>query len=367
MTFVLAIDQGTTSTRAIVFRDDISHRGRRRSRNSRSIFPASGWVEHDPEDIWRIDARDLPRRAGARPGCSAGDIAAIGITNQRETTRGLGPRHRAGRSTAPSSGRTGAPPSSARGSRPRATSRWSPRKTGLLLDPYFSGTKIAWLLDNVAGARARAERGELLLRHRRQLPALAADRRPGARHRRHQCLAHAAVRHPQRRWDDELLALLRVPRALLPEVRTAPPISATTEPELFGGAIPIRGIAGDQQAATIGQACFAPGMMKSTYGTGCFALLNTGATPVASQQPAAHHHRLSARRRAHLCARGLDLRRRRGRAMAARRARHHQPRRRDRRARRRGRSRRRASIWCRPSSASARPIGMPRRAARCSA
>jgi len=279
MSFVLAIDQGTTSSRAIVFRDDISIAATAQQEFPQH-FPASGWVEHEPEDIWTSTLKTC-RDAIAKAGLQASDIAAIGITNQRETTvvwdRVTGQAiHRAivwqDRRTAEICARL-----KAEGHEPLIT-----QKTGLIIDPYFSGTKIGWLLDQVPGARARAERGELLFG---TVDCYLLWRLTGGKI--HATDATNASRtllfniHTGQ-WDDELLALLNVPRSLLPEVKDSSADFGVSEPALFGGPIAIRGIAGDQQAATIGQACFAPGMMKSTYGTGCFALLNTGATPVQS-------------------------------------------------------------------------------------
>jgi glycerol kinase len=193
------------------------------------------------------------------------------------------------------------------------------RSTGLLLDPYFSATKIAWMLDHVPGARRRAERGELAFG---TIDTFLLWRLTGGK-------AHATDATNASRtllfnihsgtWDKDLLKLFRVPAALLPEVKDCAAEFGTTRADLLGGAVPVLGIAGDQQAATIGQACFEPGMMKSTYGTGCFALLNTGATPGGFEEPAADDHRLSAGRQAHLCAGRLDLHCRGGSAMAARR------------------------------------------------
>lgn len=278
--YVLAIDQGTTSSRAIVFGDDgtISGVGQQ---EFPQIFPQSGWVEHDPEDIWRTTV-DTVTTAIARAGLTAREIAAIGITNQRETTvvwdRTTGqPIHNAivwqDRRTADTCAALKA------GGHEALVAR----KTGLLLDPYFSGTKIAWILDHVPGARARAERGELafgtvdcfLLWRLTGGAVHATDATNASR--------TLLLDIHSGQWDDELLALLRVPRALLPEVKDCAADFGVTRPELFGAAIPVLGMAGDQQAATVGQACFQPGMMKSTYGTGCFALLNTGPTPVASR------------------------------------------------------------------------------------
>ena len=278
MFHVLAIDQGTTSPRAIVFRADVSDR-RRRAAEFPQHFPASGWVEHDPEDIWTSTIATC-REAMRKPNVTAKDIAAIGITNQRETT-GVGPRHR---QRHPPRHRLAGPPHrrylrtlKAEGQEPAITA-----KTGLIIDPYFSGTKVAWILDHVPGARARAERGELMFG---TVDCYLLWRLTGGKV--HATDATNASRtllfniHTGQ-WDDELLKILRVPRSMLPEVKDCSGHFGDSAPELFGGAIAISGIAGDQQAATIGQACFTPGMIKSTYGTGCFALLNTGATPVLS-------------------------------------------------------------------------------------
>jgi glycerol kinase len=279
MSFVLAIDQGTTSSRAIVFRDDISIAAVAQQEFPQH-FPASGWVEHEPEDIWSSTLTTC-RDAIAKAGLSAADIAAIGITNQRETTvvwdRVTGQAiHRAivwqDRRTAEICARL-----KAEGYEPLIT-----QKTGLIIDPYFSGTKIGWLLDQVPGARGRAERGELMFG---TVDCYLLWRLTGGKI--HATDATNASRtllfniHTGQ-WDDELLALLNVPRSMLPEVKDSSVDFGVSEQNLLGGSIAIRGIAGDQQAATIGQACFAPGMMKSTYGTGCFALLNTGSTPVKS-------------------------------------------------------------------------------------
>nr|Q07K31.1 RecName: Full=Glycerol kinase; AltName: Full=ATP:glycerol 3-phosphotransferase; AltName: Full=Glycerokinase; Short=GK [Rhodopseudomonas palustris BisA53] len=279
MSFVLAIDQGTTSSRAIVFRDDISIAAVAQQEFSQH-FPASGWVEHEPEDIWSSTLA-TSRAAIEQAGLKASDIAAIGITNQRETVvlwdRVTGQAiHRAivwqDRRTSEICARL-----KSEGHEPLIT-----QKTGLIIDPYFSGTKIGWLLDQVPGARARAERGELLFG---TVDCYLLWRLTGGKI--HATDATNASRtllfniHTGQ-WDAELLALLNVPRSLLPEVKDSSADFGTSDQNLFGGSIAIRGIAGDQQAATIGQACFAPGMMKSTYGTGCFALLNTGSTPVKS-------------------------------------------------------------------------------------
>jgi len=277
---LLAIDQGTTSTRAIVF-DAEARAVATAQAEFAQHYPAPGWVEHDPEDIWR-DTLAVARRAIAESGVGAGGIAGIGITNQRETVvvwdRATGaPVHRAivwqDRRTAEVCAglkRDGAE------DRVRAA-------TGLLLDPYFSATKIAWILDRVAGARARAERGELAFG---TIDSFLLWRLTGgAVHATDVTNAARTSLYDIRRqcWDDELCRLFRVPAAMLPEVRDTSGPFGTTAAGVFDAAIPIAGMAGDQQAALFGQACFAPGMAKSTYGTGCFMLLNTGGEAIASQ------------------------------------------------------------------------------------
>ena len=280
MSFVLAIDQGTTSSRAIVFRGDISIAASAQAEFPQH-FPASGWVEHEPEDIWTSTVK-VCREALEKAGLKAKDIAAIGITNQRETTvvwdRATGKAvHRAivwqDRRTADICARL-----KSEGHEPTISAR-----TGLIIDPYFSGTKVAWILDQVPGARERAGRGELMFG---TVDSYLLWRLTGGK-------VHATDATNASRtllfnihtgeWDDELLKLLRVPRSMLPEVKDSSARFGDSDESLFGGAIAISGIAGDQQAATIGQACFEPGMIKSTYGTGCFALLNTGTTPVVSK------------------------------------------------------------------------------------
>jgi glycerol kinase len=277
---VMAIDQGTTSTRTIIFGPDTAIVASAQQEFEQH-FPASGWVEHDPEDIWATTL-STARAALRRAKLKASDIAAIGITNQRETTlvweRATGKAiHKAivwqDRRTAETCQAL-----KAAGHEPLVTER-----TGLLLDPYFSGTKAAWILDRVPGARARAERGELafgtvdsfLISRLTMGQTHATDATNASR------TLLLDIRSGQ--WDDELLALLRVPRAMLPEVRDCAADYGLSDPAWFGAPIPILGVAGDQQAATIGQACFQPGMVKSTYGTGCFALLNIGETPVRSE------------------------------------------------------------------------------------
>jgi glycerol kinase len=277
---ILAIDQGTTSSRAILF----SGEGRRLGQAQKELpqhFPQSGWVEHDAEDIWR-DTVAVMRGALDDAGKTVDDVAAIGITNQRETTviwdRKTGePIHKAivwqDRRTAELCQKL----------RSDGAEELVRQRTGLLLDPYFSGTKIAWLLDNVKGARERAERGELAFG---TIDCFLLWRLTGGRV--HATDATNAARTlifdiRKQAWDKELLALLRIPESLLPEVKDSDADFGTTEPDILGKAVPVGGIAGDQQAATVGQACFEAGMMKSTYGTGCFALFNTGSELVHSQ------------------------------------------------------------------------------------
>ena len=247
MPFILAIDQGTTSSRAIVFRENISIAATAQQEFPQH-FPASGWVEHEPEDIWTSTLKTC-RDAMAKAGITAKDIAAIGITNQRETTvvwdRATGRAiHRAivwqDRRTAEFCAKL-----KADGHESLVTQR-----TGLIIDPYFSGTKIAWLLDHVPGARARAERGELAFG---TIDCYLLWRLTGGRV--HATDATNASRTllfniHNNTWDDDLLALLRVPRAMLPEVQDSASHFGDSEPHLFGGSIAIRGIAGDQQAAT---------------------------------------------------------------------------------------------------------------------
>jgi glycerol kinase len=275
---LIAIDQGTTSTRAIAFDAALGPLATCQ-RELPQIYPAPGEVEHDPEQIWQAVVETV-RGCMAEAGLAATDVAAIGITNQRETTvlwdRATGkPIHNAivwqDRRTAASCERL-----RARGCEPAVTA-----KTGLVLDPYFSASKIAWLLDTVDGARAAAEAGRLafgtidsfLLWRLTEGRVHATDATNAARTLLFDIGAGV--------WDEDLCKLFGVPMALLPEVRDCCAEFGTTG--LFGGDIAIRGIAGDQQAATVGHGCFKPGMIKSTYGTGCFAVLNTGGERVASK------------------------------------------------------------------------------------
>ena len=280
MPYILAIDQGTTSSRAILFDADLRVTATAQEEFPQ-IYPQPGWVEHDPTDLWSTVA-GTARAVLEKAGIEAAEIAAIGITNQRETTliwdRATGqPIHNAivwqDRRTAPLCTRL-----VEEGFEPEVTA-----KTGLLLDPYFSGTKVAWLLENVPGARARAEAGELAFGTVDSF--LIWKLTGGARHVTDATNAARTMLYNIRdgEWDAEICARLNIPMALLPEVQDCAADFGTTRPDLFGREIPILGVAGDQQAATLGQACFEPGMMKSTYGTGCFALLNTGAEMVTSQ------------------------------------------------------------------------------------
>ena len=278
MTYVMAIDQGTTSSRAILF-DDKMRVAVSAQQEFPQLFPQSGWVEHNPEDLWQT-VLGTARAAMQKLDIAAADIAAIGITNQRETTiiwdKNTGvPIHNA---IVWQDRRTADICEKLKASGHEASITY---KTGLLLDPYFSGTKLKWLLDNVTGARARAEAGDLLFG---TVDCYLIWRLTGGGvHATDATNAARTLLYNIRdgHWDDEICALLDVPMAMLPDVRDCNgDFGHTTE---FGGRIAICGVAGDQQAATVGQACFAPGMMKSTYGTGCFALLNTGQDLVQSK------------------------------------------------------------------------------------
>lgn len=279
MTRILAIDQGTTSTRSVVFDRDFRRCGLAQQEIAQH-YPFPGAVEHDPDDIWQSVVATA-RAALAQSGTGVGQLAAIGITNQRETTllwdRATGqPLHPAivwqDRRTAPACDAL-----RAAGHEPAVR-----EKTGLLLDPYFSATKLAWMLDKIPGARARAVRGELAFG---TVDSWLIWRLTGGK--QHATDATNASRTllfdiHRGAWDAGLCALFDVPMALLPEVRDCAGDFGLSDPSVLGHAVPIRGVAGDQQAAAIGQACFAPGMVKSTYGTGCFALMNTGAQAVLS-------------------------------------------------------------------------------------
>jgi glycerol kinase len=280
MGYILALDQGTTSSRGIVF-DAVMNIAATAQEEFPQHYPASGWVEHDPLDLWATTAATA-RAAIEKAGLSARDIAAIGITNQRETTlvwdRKTGkPIHPAivwqDRRTADFCAYL-----RAEGHEPMITAH-----TGLLADPYFSATKLKYILDTVEGARARARRGELAFG---TVDSWLIWNLTGGRV--HATDATNAARTMlydihKGRWSQTICDLFDIPAAMLPEVRDCAADYGHTRADLFGHEIPILGVAGDQQAATIGQACFTPGMLKSTYGTGCFAVLNTGETPVASR------------------------------------------------------------------------------------
>src|SRR5487761_1954098 len=278
--YVLALDQGTTSSRAILF----NHQGRvvaSASREFPQIYPQPAWVEHNPEDIWSSQLATA-QAALRQQGLSAANIAAIGVTNQRETVVVW-------------DASTGEPLMNAIVWQDRRTAAycdqlkaegWEQRvraKTGLVIDAYFSATKLKWILDTFPGARERAQRGELLFG---TIDTYLIWRLTGG-------VAHTTDYSNASRtmlfnihtleWDDDLLAKLDIPRAMLPSVRQSSEIYGKTEPGVFGGAIPIAGDAGDQQAATFGQACFEAGMAKNTYGTGSFLLLNTGSQAVISK------------------------------------------------------------------------------------
>ena len=277
MKYILALDQGTTSSRAILF-DEEGKPVSVAQREIQQIFPQAGWVEHDPEEIWRAVQQVCRDAMAKRP---AGGVRAIGITNQRETTvvwnRKTG---KAIHNAIVWQDRRGAPLC-----RKLIEEGWEPKiqaKTGLLIDSYFSATKVRWFLDNVPGAQAAAERGELAMG---TIDSFLLWRLTGGK-------VHATdVTNASRTmlfnihtmdWDEELLELFKIPKSMLPKVLECADEFGTSAKEAIGATLPIAGIAGDQQAALIGQACFAPGMTKSTYGTGCFMLLNTGRKAVAS-------------------------------------------------------------------------------------
>ena len=273
MTYLLALDQGTSSSRSIVFDRD-GHVVAMAQREFRQIYPQPGWVEHDPRDLWTTQL-ETAREALAQAGLKASDIRAVGITNQRETTL-LWNR------------RTGAPVYNAivwqdrraeaacAELRERGLSDTVLQKTGLRIDAYFSGTKLQWMLDNVPGARAQAERGELAFGTVDSW--LIWQLTGGARHVTDISNASRTMLfnvHSQR-WDDELLALLDIPPSLMPEALPSSAHFGDIQAEWLGAPLAIGGVAGDQQSALFGQACFSAGMAKNTYGTGCFMLMHTG-------------------------------------------------------------------------------------------
>lgn len=277
--YLLAIDQGTTSSRAMLF-DEHCQPVSVAQQEFTQHFPRDGWVEHDPEDIWQ-SVLAVVREALSKAGLDAADVLAIGITNQRETTVVW-------------DAATGEPVYPAIVWQDRRTAAFCDRlqsegheplinqRTGLLIDPYFSATKLRWVLDNVAGTRERAERGELRFG---TIDSFLLWRLTGGRvHRTDATNASRTMLfniHNQQ-WDEDLLQLLDIPRSLLPEVLDNAADFGQTDAALFGASLPIAAMAGDQQAALVGQACFAPGSVKSTYGTGCFMVMNTGEQPVAS-------------------------------------------------------------------------------------
>ncbi len=280
MTHILAIDQGTTSSRAILF-DEMMRPVTSAQEEFPQHYPDSGWVEHEADDLWSSTAATC-RAAIEKAGITGADVAAIGITNQRETTvvwdRHTGRAiHRAivwqDRRTA----------DFCKSLRDAGHEAMVNARTGLLLDPYFSGTKLRWILDHVDGARERARAGDLLFGTVDSF--LVWKLTGGKTHATDATNAARTLLYDIRkgRWSATICDLLDIPMAMLPEVRDSAAEYGVTRADLFGREIPILGVAGDQQAATVGQACFQPGMLKSTYGTGCFALLNTGTVPVTSQ------------------------------------------------------------------------------------
>ena len=278
--YIVALDQGTTSSRAVILDHDANIVSVAQ-REFDQIYPEAGWVEHNPLEIWASQSSTMVE-ALAKSGIRSDEIAAIGITNQRETT--LVWDRKTGDPVANAivwqDRRTAAHCNElkARGAEPGVTD-----KTGLLLDPYFSATKLRWILENVDGARTRAEAGELLFGTVDTY--LIWKLTGGAVHATDATNASRTMLYDivEGAWSEELCALFDVPMSMLPEVRDCNADFGVTRADLFGREIPILGVAGDQQAATLGQACFRPGMLKSTYGTGCFALLNTGDQVVRSQ------------------------------------------------------------------------------------
>lgn len=279
--YVLSLDQGTTSSRAILF-DKAGNIVGMAQKEFTQIYPKAGWVEHDPMEIWGTQS-GVAREVLEKTGTKAQDVAAIGITNQRETTvvwdKNTGkPIYNAivwqDRRTAGICDEL----------KERGLESYVRENTGLVIDAYFSGTKVKWILDNVDGAREKAENGDLLFgtidtwliwnltRGRKHVTDLSNASRT------------MIYNIQELSWDERMLKELNIPTSLLPEVKPSSEIYGTTDPDLFGGAeIPISGVAGDQQAALFGQACFEPGMAKNTYGTGCFMLMNTGDKAVASE------------------------------------------------------------------------------------
>ena len=277
--YIMAFDAGTTSNRCILF----DHDGRIVSvaqKEFTQFFPKPGWVEHDADEIWQTQI-ETAREAMANAGASAGDIAAIGITNQRETVIVWEKE-------------TGRPVTKAIVWQCRRTSEYADslkeagctemirEKTGLVIDAYFSATKLRWILENIPGAREKAERGELLFGTVDTW--LIWKLTGGAVHATDYSNASRTMLYNIRTlsWDEDILKLLDIPRCMLPEVKSSSGVFGYTDPQVLGAAIPIAGAAGDQQAALFGQTCFEPGEAKNTYGTGCFMLMNTGSEPVFS-------------------------------------------------------------------------------------
>ena len=277
---ILAIDQGTTSSRAILFDQGCRIKAIAQQEFTQH-YPLSGWVEHEAEDLWETTVATC-KAVMAKANISTADIVSIGITNQRETTvvwdRATGKAiHRAivwqDRRTA----------EICAGLKSAGLEDTVTKRTGLLLDPYFSGTKVAWILDNVPGARDAANAGRLAFG---TVDSFILWRLTGGKvHATDATNASRTLLYDinKKRWSLYLLDLFRVPESMLPVIKDCAADFGSTDPSLFGSPIPVTGIAGDQQAAAIGQACFTPGMVKSTYGTGCFALLNTGTTPIFSK------------------------------------------------------------------------------------
>lgn len=278
--YLLALDQGTTSSRAILFDRD-GRSVQMANQEFTQLYPRPGWVEHDPMEVWSTQLATA-REVMARAGVSTGDIAAVGITNQRETTIlwDKATRRPVANAIVWQCRRTAGCCDRLRAAGAAAAIA---EKTGLVVDAYFSGTKIQWLLDNTPGLRARAERGEVLFG---TVDTWLIWNLTGGR-------VHATDYSNASRtmlfnihtldWDDDILALLRIPRAMLPKVVPSSGVIGCTDPRLLGAELPIAGLAGDQQAALFGQACFAPGAAKNTYGTGCFMLMNTGERAVRSK------------------------------------------------------------------------------------
>ena len=280
MKYIMSLDQGTTSSRCILF-DKAGNICSVAQKEFRQIFPKPGWVEHDAEEIW-FTTLEVSRTAMRKLGVTAQDIAAIGITNQRETTvvwdRATG--HPIANAIVWQCRRTS---DIIDDLVRRGLSDTIREKTGLVPDAYFSGSKIRWLLDNVPGARERAEKGELLFG---TIDTWLIWKLTGGEvHVTDQTNASRTMIYNIHtlQWDNELLAMLDIPKAMLPEVRPSSCVYGKTDFALYGGEIPVAGAAGDQQCALFGQACFQPGEMKNTYGTGCFLLMNTGTTPVTSR------------------------------------------------------------------------------------